>query len=130
MAFDDILDYDSDMDALMIGDDEKKTNSTKSKADERATTRKRKNSEDSTPSTSGKHQHKRKKPDLEDTMWKMTRSRFGQTTYRCGKCLYKKIKIFRKNGKVYMLQELCEECAEGNVYMSDVYYRYFGKKSK
>ena len=60
----------------------------------------------------------------------MTRSRFGQTTYRCGKCLYRKMKIFRKNGKVYMLQELCEECAEGNVFMSDVYYRYFGKKPK
>ncbi|KAH7678472.1 hypothetical protein AAVH_41626 [Aphelenchoides avenae] len=130
MAFDDILDYDSDLDALMIDDEEKKTNSTKGKPSEGATSRKRKNSEDSGPSASSKHQPKRKKPDLEDTLRKMTRSRFGQTTYRCGSCLYKKVKIFRKNGKVYMLQELCEECAEGNVYMSDVYYRFFGKKTK
>ncbi|KAH7696706.1 hypothetical protein AAVH_36221 [Aphelenchoides avenae] len=60
----------------------------------------------------------------------MGRSRCGHTIHRCESCFKKPSKIFAHHGRILVLQEICENCADGNIHMADVYYRYFGRKKK
>ncbi|KAH7716844.1 hypothetical protein AAVH_15731 [Aphelenchoides avenae] len=124
-SIDEILNYDSDVDSV-LGILEEEEEAPPKKTEHKKVPQKRKHSDDG-PSTSVQ----RKKPNVEDNLWKMTLSRFGHMIYRCSeRCQNKKPQVIRKNGHTYLLQEMCESCVEGNIYMHDVYYRYFGRNKK
>ncbi|KAH7709256.1 hypothetical protein AAVH_23492 [Aphelenchoides avenae] len=120
--FDDILSYDDLEIDSTFGDDVPQV------SDKRASA-KRKHSDDASTSSDSRPQPK-KKPDRASNLWKLTRSRFGHTVYRCASCTSKPPKVIRRDGRTYVMQELCDGCVDGNIYLNDVYYRFFGRKNQ
>jgi hypothetical protein len=71
--------------------------------------------------------------DFGDQNWKLTKSRYGCTRYQCSTCDERnfnnpdRVQIM-PDGSAKITDILCPSCQEGNIFINNVYWKYFNRQ--
>ena len=71
--------------------------------------------------------------DFGDQSWKLTKSRYGCCRYKCATCDELNFKNpdrvqIMPDGFAKITEILCPQCQEGNIFMNNVYWKYFNRQ--
>ena len=69
-----------------------------------------------------------------DQDWKMTKFRYGRCRYMCPTCDSRNFNLADKvvvlpDGYTRISEEYCPACKEGNIYINNIYRKYFSRQA-
>lgn len=69
-----------------------------------------------------------------DQSWKLTKFRYGRTRFMCAACDSRNFNNPQKvetlpDGYTRVTEDYCPSCSEGNIYVNNVYRKYFSRQA-